>query len=206
MKKQERKNLRRGRDKHGEAEFQPKKEPLGPLSCCWGSLFIHICLSLIATVLCFELPIWKLYLTFFPINTIRDIPIGQKKIKKWSKVHHFLSEILFLWWCVIGNQKDYLKLLSSNCFRASLQRGTHVMFSSPHRHTQPRESQTVIISKQSERNEKGFLFLFRFSWERTENSICHIFPSVSQLRSRSQLPWAEVLKKGNKGNCGGVSI
>ncbi|CBI27832.3 unnamed protein product, partial [Vitis vinifera] len=86
----------------------------------------------------------------------QNIPIGQKKIKKWSKVHHLLSEILFLWWCVIGNQKDYLKLLSSNCFRASLQRGTHVMFSSPHRHTQPRESQTVIISKQSERNEKGF--------------------------------------------------
>ena len=60
---------------------------------------------------------------FFPINTIRDIPIGQNKIKNCSKVHHLLSEIL-LWWCVIGNQKDYLKLLSSNCFRASLQRGT----------------------------------------------------------------------------------
>ena len=36
------------------------------------------------------------------------------------------------------------------------------MFSSPHRHTQPRESQTVI-SQQSERNEKkGFGFCFCF--------------------------------------------
>ena len=61
---------------------------------------------------------------FFPINTIIDIPIGQNKIKNCSKVHHFLSEILFLWWCVIGNQKDHLELLSSNYFRASLQRGT----------------------------------------------------------------------------------
>ena len=45
------------------------------------------------------------------------------------------------------------------------QRGTHVMFSSPHRHTQPRESQTVI-SQQSERNEKKVLvFVFVFMGE-----------------------------------------
>ena len=37
-----------------------------------------------------------MYLFFFPINTIRDIPIGQNKIKNCSKVHHLLSEIL-LW-------------------------------------------------------------------------------------------------------------
>ena len=39
------------------------------------------------------------------------------------------------------------------------------MFSSPHRHTQPRESQTVI-SQQSERNEKKVLvFVFVFMGE-----------------------------------------
>ena len=46
----------REEDKHGEVEFHPKKRTFWvPLSCCWGSLFTHICLSLGTLVLCFYL-------------------------------------------------------------------------------------------------------------------------------------------------------
>ena len=55
-----------------------KKNLWVPLSCCWGSLFIHICLSLGTVVLCFRLPIEYFY---FPSNTIPEIVIGWNKNK-----------------------------------------------------------------------------------------------------------------------------
>lgn len=83
-----------------EVQFHLQKEPLGPLSCCWGSLFIHICLSPGTVVLCFKQPVE--YFISLPIPSER-LSLVTTEIKYWSKAHHLLFEILFLWWCVTWN-------------------------------------------------------------------------------------------------------
>lgn len=93
------------------------------MSCCWGGhcLDTSVCL-LELIVLCFKLPME--YFNFLPSRgPSLVLRYNQnKQMKNGSKKPIIsISEILFLWWCVIGNHKHYISkaAFSPNYFRAS---------------------------------------------------------------------------------------